>query len=59
MASFAANLDSFCTNPEILGEKRGKCGRVGEWAIWVGAALLSVFVRRMPLAKGYEFFVPK
>ena len=26
-----ANLDSFCTNPEILGEKRTKSGRVGGW----------------------------
>ena len=47
-----ANLDSFCTNPEILGEKRVKSGRVsgwgvGGWAIRLLAVLLSVFFRQI------------
>ena len=39
------NLDSFCTNPDIPGEKRAKSGRVGGWAIRLVAALLSMFVQ--------------
>ena len=53
-----ANLDSFCTNPEILGKKCAKSGRVGEWgaggwAICVATALRFAFYRRMQaLSKG-------
>ena len=42
-----ANLDSFCTNLEILGEKRAKTGWVGGWEIRPLAVLLSVFSSQM------------
>ena len=43
---------SFCSTPEIPGEKRTKTGRVGGWgaggwAIRLVAALLSMFFSRM------------
>ena len=49
---YPANLDSFCTNPEILGEKRAKTGWVGGWGaggreIRLLAVLLSVFSSQM------------
>ena len=39
---YPAILDSFCTNPEILGEKRAKSGRVGGNSGW-GRLALHVF----------------
>ena len=44
---YPANLDSFCTNPEILGEKRAKTGWVGGREIRLLAVLLSVFSSQM------------
>ena len=54
-----ANLDSFCTNPEIPGEKRAKTGwvggcRAGGWEIRpLVAVLLSVFFsQKQALSQG-------
>ena len=65
VASLARQLDSLCTNPEILGEKRAKTGWVGGWGAggWE-IRLLAVFSLCFPakcrlLAKGCGFFVPK
>ena len=47
---YPANSDSFCTNPEILGEKSAKTGWVGGWgggAIRLLAVLPSVFSSQM------------
>ena len=52
MASLACQFRfCFCTNPDILSEKRTKPGRAGErgaggWAIRAGAVLRSMFLRR-------------
>ena len=53
LIDWPTNLDTFCANPEILGEKCAKSGRergwavwgMGGWAVWVGAVLLSMFFR--------------
>ena len=43
----AANLDSFCTNPEILVEKCTKSSRTGGWGVGGQLRLgLSWFVRQ-------------
>ena len=49
---YPANSDSFCTNPEILGEKSAKTGWVGGWGVggWeirLLAVLPSVFSSQM------------
>ena len=49
---YPTNLHSFCTNPEILGEKRAKTGWLGGWGVGgreirLLAVLLSVFSSQM------------
>ena len=41
------NLDRFCTNPDIPGEKRTKTDSVGGWVIQLVAALLFAFFSQM------------